>query len=520
MAVKVTGKGLPKGVSPNFKAGDTVDCLLLEEEKISIKRFLQERGFLWAEVRLDTIIEFNRIKINYRVHLQKRARIAGWLMSGQEGIPGHTLSSVLPKRGAAFTFEALRRSFTELTKIYEKAGFPFASITPTGIRESIDWVYPVLTVQEGPKVRINFVTFTGANKATEKLLLRYSGFKKGTVYSQEVKNLWRKNLEKSGWIRVDSEDLVLGPGESYGIRFYVSEKPSSEFYATVGYLSEERRFVGWVGINLLNLLQSGRVLAGEWRATFQRTHYQLSYTEPWVLRSPVSLTGFAKHEAIDTSFAFTILSLAGVISLKAVDFRLSCGMERVAGLVSVQTVWLGTGFVFDNRAPNRAQGTLARLETRAGKRNSEGETASLLGRMEGNLSPILPLGGKFFLANNFSVRMVFSPKELSTPEMYQMGGMGNVRGYREGWFITPRLGWWNCELRYHFPNRSLLQLFFDTGVYEKRTAGYQPVWNPLAGYGIGGRWQTKLGTVGIDYGIPIPETPLQGKIHLSFAAEF
>ncbi|MEO0069524.1 MAG: POTRA domain-containing protein [candidate division WOR-3 bacterium] len=526
--VKVTGKGLPKGTSPNLKAGDTVDCRLLEDNRISIKRFLQERGFLWSEVKLDTMIESDRIKVHYQVNLQKPARIARWLINGQESIPEQALTAVLPKRGAIFTTKALRRSVKDLIKIYEKKGFPFVTVTPTGIRESTErengaesgWVYPVLTIQEGPKVKINFVTFTGAKKTAENLLLRYAGFKKGTVYSGEVINLWRKNLEKSGWLKVDSEDLVVGPEESYGIRFYISEKLSSEFYATIGYLSEEKRLVGWAGIKLLNLLQSGRTLAGEWRSTFQRAHYQLSYTEPWVLGSPVNITGFAKHEAIDTTFAFTILSLTAMTRAKATDFQLGWGIERVAGLVNAQTVWLSTGFVFDNRDPNRFRGLLGRLETRVGNRNKPSEGLSILGRMEGDFCPILPIGGKFSLLNNYSVRMVFSRKELTPPELYQVGGMGNVRGYREGWFITTRMGWWNCELRYHFPRRSILQLFADVGVYEKRTADARSVWTPIAGYGIGGRWRTKIATVGIDYGVPIPESPLEGKVHISFAAEF
>ncbi len=468
---------------------------------------------------MDTTILSQGIVVHYQVESLKVARINEWILNGPESLPMGVLFPALPKRGTVFTAENLRRAVTNLISIYQNAGFPFTSVQPVGLQESAYWVSPSLTIKEGKRVRIDFVKFVGINPSSENLLLRYIGFKKGGIYSPALKRVWQRNLEKSGWIQVDSAALVSGTNGTYGIQFYLCEKRSGEAYAGAGYLPEQRRFLGWAGIKLLNLLHSGRTLHGEWRSVPGRTHYNLSYTEPWVFSSPLSLTAFAQHQTIDTSFAFTTLSLTSNAQLGIIEIQLGGGIERLVGLVKVQTTWLGTGVTFDHRR-QRDEGVLFRIGTRGGSRQSNKESASILARVEGDFALGLPIGRKLTWGNSLRLRLVLSPKELTPPEMYCFGGAQSVRGFREESFISTGLGWWNCELRYHLPNQSRLQIFLDTGVYDD-TARTVP--HPVAAYGAGGRWQTRLGTLGIDYGIPVYpvyETPWRGKVHLSFTTGF
>jgi hemolysin activation/secretion protein len=86
-----------------------------------------------------------------------------------------------------------------------------------------------------------------------------------------------------------------------------------------------------------------------------------------------------------------------------------------------------------------------------------------------------------------------------------------VRGYREDEFTSSRVGWFNTELRYSLDRTSSVYPFLDAGVYRDSL-----VW----GYGVGTRVATQVGVLGLDYGIAFRDSPLRGKVHLSYDVMF
>ncbi len=45
-------------------------------------------------------------------------------------------------------------------------------------------------------------------------------------------------------------------------------------------------------------------------------------------------------------------------------------------------------------------------------------------------------------------------------------------------------------------------------------------WHVRPGYGAGIRFATQVGVLGLDYGIAFRDSPLRGKVHLSYDVEF
>jgi hemolysin activation/secretion protein len=154
--------------------------------------------------------------------------------------------------------------------------------------------------------------------------------------------------------------------------------------------------------------------------------------------------------------------------------------------------------------------------TRGGKQSSPEQGTGLIGWIETGWNLALPLATKIAWTNSLNLRAIYTEMELTEPELYRVGGLGNVRGYREAAFTTDRFIWWNCEIHYSLGNLSWLQLFFDSGVFRRNSGNYVL----LAGYGIGARTRTKIGVIEIDFGIPFPESPLHSKIHLTFRTGF
>ncbi len=515
--LSVEGKGLPKGISPGFSVGDTVDWYQIKSGEREIKRQLSVQGLWCNKIILDTVTDSVGIKIKYRADIV-RLMIGGWIVEKGDGLDSLVTASVLPRRGSPLTPVVLTRGVVNLTNAVKRLGFPFADVDFIGIKESGGSVYPVLKVNEGERVLIKFVTFAGNYRTADKLLLRYSGFNKPRVYSPELINLWSRNLENTHWIKVDSEEIVKRPDGVYGVRYWISELGGGNVYGIVGYIVEERRLNGWAGVNLVNIMHTGRKLGLEWRSLTGSTYYMINYTEPWFLTLPVSLSGTIDHNVIDTSYSLTCFQILGMFSLGYSGFSLASGVERLAGKKRSSTLWVGTGFVFDNRdrLVNPRSGVFLKTRTSAGeRRNGESVTAPIF-RLEVDLEPILTIKGNWSWVNHFTTKTLWCSKELTIAEMYRIGGIASVRGYNDGVFVSGKAGWWNCELRYSFNNSTRVGTFFDAGIYQTSDKSYARIY----GYGIGGRWETRLGILGMDYGVAVGENPLHGKIHLIFEGGF
>jgi len=96
-----------------------------------------------------------------------------------------------------------------------------------------------------------------------------------------------------------------------------------------------------------------------------------------------------------------------------------------------------------------------------------------------------------------------------------LGGPGTVRGYREDEFVSSRVGWFSTELRYSLDRTSSVYPFLEVGIYQDSLG-----WQVKPGYGVGTRVATKVGVLGFDYGVALRDSPLRGKVHLSYDLAF
>ncbi len=516
VSLSVEGKGLPRRVLPGIKVGDTVDFKAIEAGKEELKQRLFDLGFLVRQVTVETVVNEKGVKITYLIVGISRTRFGGWSFEG--------ISEVLPRvvartpiKGAVLNAKLMNKFEEKIANFYREAGYPWVWVGVVGVAETAGFLFPVVRIDTGPKVLISFITFSGKSQNSEPLLMRYAGFKKNVPYSTAVVNNLRRGVERSGWVVIDSQDIVMRRDGAYGVRYWISTYRNGEILGVAGYLPEERRWTGWGRLRLLNLMNSGRRIEGEWRSVPWFSYYSLSYSEPWVFRLPVELKGAIEHNVFDTSYSFTTLSLTSTFSAGNAGFSVGAGLDRTAGQESNTTRWLGSGLTFDSRdrLVNARSGLWARFFTRAGQRNQK-EKNGVITKVEIYLEPFIPLTGNFVLVNRFACRLAFANYEMVVPELYRMGGILNVRGYRDGVFVTPKAGWWNCELRYNFSTMTRAQLFFDAGTFQNSAGNCQF----LAGYGLGGRWGTKVGVVGIDYGLGWAKSVWQGKVHFSFEAGF
>ena len=504
---------------PGFAVGDTVEPDRVLDGAAVIRGQFQDSGFLWAAVDVDTSSDSAGISVKYVVNRGSRARVGGWVLVGEDSLAPERLQRYLPRSGARFDHRTTAEAANILLARLEELGFALAAVRPVAVAESGDRVFPTLAVDRGPRVRVSFLEFRGRLGTRAGLLARFARFRSAD-FSRANLGTWRRNIERSGLVRVDSQVLVRRDSD-FGVQFWLTGERSNQAGAMVGYLPDDRSFTGFVRLNLRNLFDTGRRLEAGWQSASGRTSYSLGYTEPWVLGSGFDISGSARQQVTDTTYSQTNLALSGVTATAtAATLSLETGWDRFTDVLDrtwVQVTWAGTGFGFDTRdfPANPRRGFRFDVGTRAGTRATDSGSAKIVSRSELGFAITLPAGPRLVWTSALAAWFTYSPAVLTEPELYRMGGPGTLRGYREDEFGAARLGWGSSELRLLPDRQSRLYPFLDAGAFSDSLG-----WHLKPAYGIGARVATRAGVLGVDYGVAFQDSPLRGKVHLSFDATF
>ena len=102
----------------------------------------------------------------------------------------------------------------------------------------------------------------------------------------------------------------------------------------------------------------------------------------------------------------------------------------------------------------------------------------------------------------------------------RLGGSATIRGHREEAFLATQASWMNLEWRLLLGRRSRAFLFADLGALKESGTDGGGAWLLPVGYGAGLRLESRMGQIGLDYGLARGESPGQGKVHLRVANEF
>jgi outer membrane protein assembly factor BamA len=514
---------------PGLSAGDPLDSAELSGAEARITDQLAAEGYVSGSVKAETVVTGDSVAVRFLVQTGSRIRIGGWRISGDSAVPTEKYLRSLPGKGAPFSRAVVDRAAASILAACENIGYPFAVVTPLALAQESGYVFPTLQVASGPQVEVSYLEFAGKPVTRPELLERVAGFSRGS-YSSVTTAHWRQSLEQSGLVVVDSEAIVraLGtvpagqsPPDIYGVRYWVTGRRVNSASGVAGYSPADRKLTGLAQVSFHNLFDTGRRLEAGWQSAYARTSYRLSYTEPWVLGTSVDVTAGARQQTIDTTSSQTNLALsasANAATWTKVSFE--TGYDRFTDVLSragANVVWAGTGVALDSRdfPPNPRSGVRLSALTKVGNRVDDSARSDVVTHVELGLNGILPLGGSLAWSNSVGLQAVYSAATLTASELYALGGPGTVRGYREDEFTSTRVGWFNTELRYSLDRTSSIFPFLDAGVYQDSLS-----WQVEPGYGVGTRVATQVGVLGFDYGIAFRDSPLRGKVHLSYDVTF
>ena len=495
---------------------------VLEADRKRILAAYAASGFFWAAVEAQQQPTAGKVAVVFRISEGSRARIDEVRLAGNRLISGVRLRALLPVRQGWFTDVGVARNASALLGFYSDNGFPFCSVQPESLARRDLLVSCVLVINEGPEVLLKDVRFSGHVETRQHLLKRLLGLRFGVPYS-ETETRRRIARLAADPLLVIRDWQIRRTDQEFRLEVMLTEQKANRVFGSAAWSAEYRELVGQFNLNLANLFGTRRAVTLNWQGSPGRQDFSFSCAEPWLLGSNIDARADVRHLLRDTSYAATNLALTGRVGLSsALLLDVEAGWELIAagvGMRSARTWWAGSGLSADSRdsRANPTRGTWGSLFTRFGARTLDSTGRQNLVRGLLDVAGIVPFSSRHNLTAAGHVRTLFASDTVFDYDRYELGGANSMRGYREGELRTAHGAWLNNELRYLVGSTSRVYPFFDVALLQE-----SETWRPHAAYGAGLRIGSRLGVVGLDYGVPLRtgSSPLKGKLHFSLQTDF
>jgi outer membrane protein assembly factor BamA len=306
----------------------------------------------------------------------------------------------------------------------------------------------------------------------------------------------------------------------------------------IGYGGEEQGVTGLFDLALGNLGGTGRRGSARWEGRGNGIAlYHLRYSEPWILGSPVTAHVELARTIQDTLYTESALTLTGEVEV-ASDMTLTTGWEREttvqSGTVrgtSRNALVIGANWDTRDSRANPTGGLKVEAEVQLGRKGLDlaGEDVDLHFR---STLVFVEIERAQRVARNWITLIrargegIASDEEvIPFYELYPLGGATSLRGYREEQFRGAHVELVQVEQRYLLgADGSRLVGFVDLGSVSTKGTVLAAPGEPESffriGYGAGIRVNSRIGLVGLDYGLGEGDGPTDGKLHFALETAF
>ena len=520
------------------RPGMPLDSLLLRQDVQRILDGYRDAGYWQVRVAFPEVsLSGGRASVRFRVDEGRPTRIDSVVISGNDHLPLDVLLAALTsRRGTALVRGRLERDMEALLRAYENNGYPYCAVYPdVAVEPGGDGARVRVSIEEGPFVRIDTIRITG-NRVTEgRTLLREMRLETGAPYDQRRVDRAVQALRRLPYL-LAVEDAGLDWDASTGraaLVVAVREARYGRVDGGLGYSAgaqgEAHMLTGTFSLDFDNFLGTGRGIHAAWaRPVADASDLDLGYLEPWVLGRPLSAE---LRLALQQRPGYSAYRIGVDLSLSLPSgLEVSLGVRREGvrpdssgfGAFLKRSVWaLEGGVDYDNRDNrwNPRSGGVYRGTVSWGRVSSGGSRQTRRGYAL-DLTRFLPLGKRSVLAAGVHYAEVREGDVPPVEARLKLGGSSTIRGYREEAFFATQAVWFSLEWRRSLGGRGRGFLFLDGGyLNEPASDGTDRDIFPI-GYGAGLRVDSRLGQIGLDYGLGRGDGPAQGKVHVRVVNAF
>ena len=519
----------------------------------NILKNYRSEGFIECtveNVKLEYSGDSSLVEISFNINEGERAFIGDINFEGNRIFSdSYLLEKSGIKYGDVLNDAELNRGIAEILNLYESRGYIFAAVSISSVEIYNDGNTPKIRVniliRENEKIKIDEVVTTGNTTTRRNVIVREIFMGRNKTVSRDDLDEIRRRLENTGFFGKVENPKIIKYNNRTVLLIIVTEGATNRIDGILGYVppsvnGESGYITGFADLSLKNLFGTGRSIETKFSKP-QRLSQDLEiiYHEPWILGYPIN-TSFAFSQQIQDSiyvkrnFSFkaetmisTRLALSGILSAERIIPSTTSGIPFA--IQDSRTISAGAEIKYDTRnyIYNPSSGFLYKTGYLIGQKkiyNTDRFPELTPYFTVQKITAAFDFYSSFFrrqtLLSGIRAVEIRSPR-YQPSDLFRLGGLNTVRGYREGQFLVSRTAWLNLETRLSLSRRSFIFLFFDSAYYltpdygnVNKSEGF------IYGYGLGLRIESPLGLIGVSYGLGRGDNITDGKIHFGLVNDF
>ncbi|MEE4311102.1 MAG: BamA/TamA family outer membrane protein [candidate division KSB1 bacterium] len=458
------------------------------------------------------------------------------------------VESLLDLRGGADPDALISANIERILDYFEERAYPFARIEIDSlVLGRKDSLIACITIDPGPATRIDRIRIEGNATTRADVILREIRIKPGDKYAQSRIDKIPARLLKLGFFKdVEEPGILINEKGETELIIRLTEGSMNDVDGVIGYNpgTNDRKgyFTGLIDVSLANFLGTGRKIDTYWEKKDQETQQlRFRYLEPWILNVPFHAGASFEQLIQDTSYIqrnwkFDMsLPIADNLTLFA-----DVGNEKVTpdSLGSIlfnipkSSSWLlNMGLRYDTRTNliNPDRGIFYSTTFEFGRKKTDASTQADVSndasfnrqRITLDVALLIPfLKWQVFSVEMHGRQVSAGEGRIDISDMYRFGGSKSLRGFREDEFSGSQIAWTNIEYRYLLSPLSRAFIFLDSGYYSRKQLSNEKKEEYKFGYGFGIRLDTRLGIIGVDYGLAKGRSLTNGLVHVRLVNKF
>ncbi len=266
----------------------------LKTDLEKINDFYKNRGYYDVKVSTPQIVyddDKQLVKIKLTIYEGLLYKINNITFHGNKVYSDKKLYKLLSiKKNSVYNQEILNISIQSIYEIYADEGYLGLKVEPEITKNSEKGLIDIkFLIEENNKVYVDKIYISGLTSTKEEVVRREVLLSEGEVFSNRK---LRRSLEKIynlGFL--DDVKVDLQPGglaDTVDIEISILEGRPGMLSAGAGYSSVDQ-LVGNLQFSHLNLFGRAQRLNLMWEFGARRQNYEISWTEPWWLKKPMSL---------------------------------------------------------------------------------------------------------------------------------------------------------------------------------------------------------------------------------------
>ncbi len=274
----------------------------LDEDLASVKRTLQDNGFMNAYVGEPRIEDITRRSLNLKTKIMKkiiipvqageRYEVGNAQVEGNEALSTEILENAIRlKQGQVYTFKDRERSLEDMTRLYSEKGYLYVRITPF---ETFDHNQKRIDVRfkifEGEVTYLNRLEFKGNSFVKDKIMRKKVLVKEKELFNFQLFEESLLRINQLGVVRVEKEpELKPDPDDPTNIDVVVQvkERLKSDYSISGGYHGYGGLYVA-LDYATINLLGLGEILHFTFESGKKIKNYMFDLSEPYLLDYPIN----------------------------------------------------------------------------------------------------------------------------------------------------------------------------------------------------------------------------------------